>query len=179
MRKTAFAFLFIFLSCFVLVAKPTAYDIGGGQTLLLNKDGSYEIIANDIDTSEFVGKQYTLDILRTFDPLITLAMMDDPSAALLGKEFYYTLLEESGVFGSIISQIPNISMIFLNEISVFLSVEGTGQIETSYRIASNNDLFLTDVNGTEQKLGTFSEDYSEICLFLEDDSLPLYLVRQD
>ena len=55
MRKILIAFLVI-LSCSSLVAKPTSYDIGGGQTLLLNEDGSYEIIANDIDTSAFVGK---------------------------------------------------------------------------------------------------------------------------
>lgn len=129
MRKILIAFLVI-LSCSSLVAKTTSYDIGGGQTLLLNEDGSYEIIANDIDTSAFVGKQYTLDIMRTFDPLITLAMMDDPSAALLGKEFYYSLLEESGVLNSIMSQIPNVSIIFLNETTIFLSFEGEGQRET-------------------------------------------------
>ena len=178
MRKILIAFLVI-LSCSSLVAKTTSYDIGGGQTLLLNEDGSYEIIATDIDTSAFVGKQYTLDIMRTFDPLITLAMMDDPSAALLGKEFYYSLLEESGVLNSIMSQIPNVSIIFLNETTVFLSFEGEGQRETSYRVASNNDLFLMRDDGFEQKLGTFSDDYSEICLLVEDSSLPFYLVRQE
>ena len=118
MRKILIAFLVI-LSCSSLVAKPTSYDIGGGQTLLLNEDGSYEIIANDIDTSAFVGKQYTLDIMRTLDPFITLAMMEDPTAALLGKEFYYSLLEESGAFDLIVDQIPNVSLIFLSEDTVF------------------------------------------------------------
>ena len=178
MRKIVVAFLII-LSCSSLVAKTTSYDIGGGQTLLLNEDGSYEIIENNIDTSAFVGKQYTLDILRTFDPLITLAMMEDPSAALLGKEFYYTLLEESGAFDLVVEQIPNVSLIFLSDDTVFASVEGEGQSEANYRATSNNDLFIVAPDGTEQQLGTFSEDYSEISLLIEDDTLPLYLVRQD
>ena len=105
--------------------------------------------------------------------------MEDPSAAFLGKEFYYSLLEESGVLDSIMSQIPNVSIIFLNETAVFLSFEGEGQGETSYRVASNNDLFLMRDDGFEQKLGTFSDDYSEICLLVEDSSLPFYLVRQE
>ena len=34
-------------------------------------------------------------------------------------------------------------------------------------------------DGFEQKLGTFSDDYSEICLLIEESSLPFYLVRQE
>ena len=162
--------LVILLSSFSLIA--VTYDIGGGQTLVLNDDGTYEIITVESDTSEIVGKQYKLEIERTIDPLIDLAMMEDPSMAALGRDFIYSMLA-----GMIESEIPEVSFVFLSQEKVLLTVAGEEPVEAEYRVAPDKSLFITTWDGTEESLGTFSDDYREI--MISADGIPVYLVRQE
>lgn len=174
MRKSVFVLVFVFV-CFSLTA-VTEYDIGGGQTLVLNDDGTYEIITTQIDSARIIGKQYKLALERSLDPLITLAMMEDPTFALLGKDFYYSLIEEMGVFDMVASEIPDFSLVFLSSRKVLLTAEGENPFEANYRISSTRTLFLTAVDGSEIELGTFNENYSEIRIMT--GGLPIYLVQQ-
>ena len=162
--------LVVLLTSFSLIA--VTYDIGGGQTLVLNDDGTYEIVAAESDTSEIVGKQYKLEIERTIDPLIDLAIMEDPSIAALGRDFIYSLLE-----GMIESEIPEVSFVFLSQEKVLVTIEGEEPVEAEYRVAPDKSLFITAWDGTEEGLGTFSDDYGEI--MISADGIPVYLVRQN
>lgn len=173
MKKIAFIFLLLFFSFSVFAV--TEYDIGGGQTLILNDDGTYEIVLKELDYSSIIGMQYKLDLTRSLDPLITLAMMDDPSLAILGKEYFYSLIEETGYMDAIASEIPDISFVFLSQEKVLVIVEDESPLETDYRIDSDRTLTITNVYGEEFEFGTFSEDFTEIEIISE--GIPFFFVQ--
>lgn len=177
MKKAFVIMISIVLVCSSISA-VTEYDIGGGQMLLLNDDGTYEIISSEVEFDRIVGKQYKLDIMRSIDPFIKLAMMEDPSYAFLGEEYYSAILKETGIMDMIATEIPDVSIVFLSEESILLIYEGNSPFETSYRISSAKKLYLTGNDGDEREIGTFSDDYEEIKLAI-DDTLPLYLVKQN
>ncbi len=177
MRKIAAMIILFVLICSWIFAATTEYDIGGGQTLLLYEDGTYEIITSRIESEWIVGKQYKLDLMRTLDPFISLAMLEDPSSAFLGKEYYYSILEDTGLIDMIASEIPDFSIIFLSNDKVLLSSDGE-TLETTYRITPTKVLFINGWNEVESEIGIFSENYEEIRLSIED-TLPVYLVRQN
>ena len=90
--------VFTLFLCVLASSFATDYDIGGGQKLILKEDGTYEIITSVIDTSVVQGKQYSLDMKRSLDPLIELMVLEDPSLMLLGKDYVASLLE--GMIGT-------------------------------------------------------------------------------
>ena len=69
-------------------------------------------------------------------------------------------------------------MVFLSEDKVLVSLEGEMPIEMEYRITPSKALYIVNVDGNEQEFGTFSEEYDEICINVED-SIPVYLVSQE
>lgn len=151
------------------------YDIGNGQTLFLNEDGTYEIISSEIDSDEIVGKQYKLDFTRSIDPLITLVMMEEPSAAILGRDFYYDLLAEMGILDMLKEEIPDFSCIFISSDKALFTITGEDPIEVDYHISASRNIYVK--NGYDEiNLGILSGDYSEIKLTSAE--FPLYLVRQ-
>lgn len=85
--------VFTLFLCVLASSFAADYDIGGGQKLILKEDGTYEIITSVIDTSVVQGKQYSLDMKRSLDPLIELMVLEDPSIMLLGKDYVASLLE--------------------------------------------------------------------------------------
>lgn len=175
--KKGFSIVFIALMCFQLAASVMEYDIGGGQTLLLKEDGTYEIVEKTIDINKIIGKQYKFDLRRSLDLLISIVMLEDPTSVMLGKDYYYSLFEDTGIIDMISSEIPDISFIFLSEEKVFVTMEGEEPLETSYRITPSNNLYIVAKDGTEQEIGTFSKDYGEIMLSFSED-FPVYLVQQ-
>ena len=94
MRKVITLVILLGFICSAVSASATEYDLGGGQTLLLHEDGTYEIVTSKVEVDRIVGRQYKLDLMRSIDPFITLAMMEEPSLAFLGKEYYYSILED-------------------------------------------------------------------------------------
>ena len=163
MRKGIALLILLGFICSAVSASVTEYDLGGGQTLLLHEDGTYEIVTSKVEVDRIVGRQYKLDLMRSIDPVITLAMMEEPSLAFLGKEYYYSILEDTGIMGMIMAEIPDFSMVFLSD---------------DYRITPSKTLYTVNVDGIEQEFGTFSEEYDEICINIED-SVPVYLVSQE
>ena len=177
MRKMTAMMMVLVLICSSIFSAANEYDIGGGQTLLLNEDGTYEIITSRVESDRIVGKQYKLDLMRTLDPLISLAMMEEPSSAILGKEYYYSVLEDTGLIDMIASEIPDFSVVFLSMEKVLVTIDGE-PFETTYRITPSRDLYVDGWDGVEREFGIFSENYEEIRLTIED-TFPAYLVRQD
>ena len=73
MRKVITLVILLGFICSAVFASITEYDLGGGQTLLLHEDGTYEIITSQVEVDRIVGRQYKLDLMRSIDPFITLA----------------------------------------------------------------------------------------------------------
>lgn len=92
MRKVITLVILLGFICSAVSASVTEYDLGGGQTLLLHEDGTYEIITFQVEVDRIVGRQYKLDLMRSIDPFITLAMMEEPSLAFLGKDYFFPSL---------------------------------------------------------------------------------------
>ena len=88
MRKVITLVILLGFICSAVSASVTEYDLGGGQTLLLHEDGTYEIVTSKGEVDRIVGRQYKLDLMRSIDPFITLAMMEEPSLAFLGKDYF-------------------------------------------------------------------------------------------
>lgn len=172
MRKILSAIMLTVFICSSIFAATAEYDIGGGQSLLLYEDGTYEIVTSQVDSDRIIGKQYKLDLMRTLDPFIRIAMMDDPSIA-----YYYSMLEDTGLIDMVTSEVPDFSVIFLSDEKVLVSVDGE-TFETTYRITPAKVLYINGWDGVEQEIGTFNDDYEEICIPTED-TLPVYLIRQD
>ena len=99
--------------------------------------------------------------------------MDDPSIA-----YYYSMLEDTGLIDMVTSEVPDFSVIFLSDEKVLISMEGEMPLEMDYRITPSKTLYTVNVDGIEQEFGTFSEEYDEICINIED-SVPVYLVSQE
>ena len=99
--KKALVIMISFILVCSSISAITEYDIGGGQMLLLNDDGTYEIISSEVEFNRIIGKQYKLDIMRSIDPFIKLAMMEDPSYAFLGEAYYSAILEETGIMEAV------------------------------------------------------------------------------
>lgn len=74
-----------------------SFDIGDGRTLILNDDGSYEVVDSSFDTSRIIGRQYVIDTDALIDSLIDMAALEDPSILLLGRDFARSLLVEMGI----------------------------------------------------------------------------------
>ena len=163
--------VFTLFLCVLASSFATDYDIGGGQKLILKEDGTYEIITSVIDTSVVQGKQYSLDMKRSLDPLIELMVLEDPSIMLLGKDYVASLLE-----GMIGTEFPAVSLIFISGEKVLLTIEGSSPQEASYRISADNSLFITGADGEETEVGTFSPDFSELRIVVE--GVVLHLVCQ-
>ena len=178
MRKVITLVILLGFICSAVSASATEYDLGGGQTLLLHEDGTYEIVTSKVEVDRIVGRQYKLDLMRSVDPFITLAMMEEPSLAFLGKDYYYSILEDTGIMDMIIAEIPDFSMVFLSDEKVLISMEGEIPLEMDYRITPSKTLYIVNIDGIEQEFGNFSEEYDEICINVED-SIPVYLVSLD
>ena len=169
MKKILSASLLLLFSFSLFAA---SYDIGGGQSLILNEDGTYEIVKSSIDAGAIIGRQYKLDLNRSIDPINTLMMMEDPSTAILGKDFYRSMIEEMGLLDMIAAEIPDFSLIFLSPEKVLVTMEGEDPTELDYRITGGKELFVS-----EEEIGTFSDDFSEIQIMSE--GIAFYLVQQD
>ena len=178
MRKVITLVILLGFICSAVSASVTEYDLGGGHTLLLHDDGTYEIITSQVEVDRIVGRQYKLDLMRSIDSVITLAMMEEPYFAFLGKEYYYSILEDTGIMDMIIAEIPDFSMVFLSDEKVLVTMEGEMPLEMDYRITPSKALYIVNIDGIEQEFGTFSEEYDEICINVED-SIPVYLVSVD
>ena len=178
MRKFIALVILLGFICSAVSASVTEYDLGGGQTLLLHEDGTYEIIISQVEVDRIVGRQYKLDLMRSIDPFITLAMMEEPSLAFLGKDYFYSILEDTGIMDMIMAEIPDFSMVFISEDKVLVSLEGEIPLEMDYRITPSKTLYIVNIDGIEQEFGNFSEEYDEICINVED-SIPVYLVSQE
>ena len=108
--KKALVIMISFILVCSSISAITEYDIGGGQMLLLNDDGTYEIISSEVEFNRIIGKQYKLDIMRSIDPFIKLAMMEDPSYAFLGEEYYLHQETEARSFPELRSLIVGVDI---------------------------------------------------------------------
>lgn len=164
MKKLALV-LVLTLSALSLFATQT-FDIGGGRSLVLNEDGTYEIVSGQTSASvpSLAGSQYTLDIeaLRSF--LVEIAIASDPSLAMLGEELINSIIDYS-----LMSEELNISFIFLNDERVIMIFSDEDPVETTYYIDGSRRLYFNELDSSSSVLiGLFNEDYSSITL--SDDS---------
>ncbi len=86
-------------------------------------------------------------------------------------------MKDTGLFDAIMAEIPNISLIFISKEKLLL-IADEEKIEAFYRITASRELYFEDSDGAEEKIGKFSDDYSKIVLEI-DDTIPIYLVRQE
>lgn len=146
----------------------TAYEVGGGKTLIVYDDGTYEVVESFADTSFLTGRQYSVDWSDSLSPVIALATASDPELSYLNNAVLSAMLasyiESSGI---------SFSLIFLSEDEVLAVMTDEASIETErydYKLTQGGTLYLY---GEETESLVFSEDYSRLTMTL--DGLPLVL----
>lgn len=172
MRRMLLILMIVIISL-SLYADVPEYDIGGGQTLLVKEDGTYEIVQGEIEAEKFVGKQYKIDWDKSLDDqFISLLKMADTTGML-------ATLGDAALKELLLSRATEASIVFLSTDKVLLIEEGEAPVEATYRITPAKDLYITRDGYAEEYLGTFSDDYSEICNTDNDYLLTVHMVRQD
>lgn len=156
MKWKTLALAFVLCTC-TLFAK-TQYDIGDGRTLVLNDDGTYEILESQFDTSVLVGKQYRLDMDAIIDEAIDYAIAQDPSIAIFGKEILVSLIENTGLLDQLVEEIPDISFIVISSDTMLATMSGEEPMQCEYTVTGGGKITIKaeggDVGGTVEKDGS-------------------------
>lgn len=176
MRKTALV-LGLCLTMLCPLFATQSFDIGDGRTLILNDDGSYEVVDSSFDTSRIIGRQYVIDTDALIDSLIDMAALEDPSILLLGRDFARSLLVEMGIEELISSEIPDLSFIVLSADRMLVTMSGEDPVECSYSITGGGSITIDLDDGSEPVRGSVKEDGSAIDL--KSDGITIRLIPVD
>ena len=105
----------LLLAAALCQAAASTYDIGGGRQLVLDENGTYSIIQTEFDTSPLVGRQFVIDYDALIDTAVDLAVAEEPSLLILGRDTLSALVEELGLIDEFRAQVPDFSLIFISE----------------------------------------------------------------
>ena len=161
------------LMYFSLYASSTELDIGGGQKIILNEDGTYEIASEEVESERLIGKQYKADWYKSLDSqFISLLRMADTTGMLWS-------LDDDAIQELLLSRAPDTSVVFLSADKLLLAIEGEAPTEASYRITPAKELYIISDGSEEEYIGTFNDDYSEICNSDNELFMTIHFVRQN
>lgn len=102
----------------------TEYAVGDGRRVILNDDGTYEIVTDTIDTSVLAGRNFKIDFDSLIDAAMNYAIIEEPGLMLFGKDTLTSMLEELGIMDQILTEIPDVNFIFISSDRVLVLQEG-------------------------------------------------------
>lgn len=83
----------IAIICLSPLGAVTEYSVGDGRRVILNDDGTYEIVTDTIDTSVLAGRNFRIDFDSLIDAAMNYAILEEPGLMLFGKDTLTSMLE--------------------------------------------------------------------------------------
>lgn len=167
----------LLLAAALCLAAASTYDIGGGRQLVLDENGTYSIIQTEFDTSPLVGRQFVIDYDALMDTAVDLAVAEEPSLLILGRDTLSALVEELGLIDELRAQVPDFSLIFISEDRVVATMAGEEPAEMAYTVDGSGMISLENPDGETEKLGLLEEDCTRIRMDADGITVFLMAVR--